>query len=144
MPTTHRQTSEPRGTPRSLSPADLARLARIRLLARLLDSAFTVPYTPIKVGLDPIIGLLPAAGDGISAALSLYIVWESHKLGVSRQTIAAMLGIVALDFAIGLVPIAGDAGDVFFKANLRIIKLLERELGLAAPAPARRRVDNEA
>lgn len=90
--------------------------------------------------------MIPAAGDGVSAAISLYIVWQAHKLGVPRRTLAAMVGIVALDFLIGLAPIAGDAGDIFFKANLWNLRLIERELGVtgATPSPDLRRVENEA
>lgn len=131
-----------RSSGRNLSDSDHARLARVRALARLLDTAYTIPLTPIKVGLDPLIGLIPGAGDALSASLSLYIVYQGLKLGVSRSTLAAMLGIVALDFLIGLLPIAGDAGDVFFKANLWNLRLIERDLGLASdtepfqPSPA--------
>ncbi|MFA6043685.1 MAG: DUF4112 domain-containing protein [Phycisphaerales bacterium] len=142
-PQPHASSAEAGPRPRALSEADLARLTRVRVLARLLDSVFTIPYTPIKLGLDPLIGLIPAAGDSVSAAISLYIVWQAHKLGVSRRTLAAMLGIVALDFLIGLAPIAGDAGDVFFKANLWNLRLLERELGQPETTPGRRRVMNE-
>lgn len=137
--------SDAASSPRALSPADLARLTRVRVLARLLDSALTIPYTGIKLGLDPLIGLIPAAGDAVSAAFSLFIVWQAHKLGVPRRTLAAMLGIVGLDFLIGLVPIAGDAGDVLFKANLWNLRLLEASLGIdTGPSPSRRRVPNQA
>ncbi|MBI1191452.1 MAG: DUF4112 domain-containing protein [Tepidisphaera sp.] len=114
---------------RSLSDSDRRRLDRARTLARLLDSVYTVPYTPIKLGLDPLIGLIPGVGDAVSAALSLYIVWQAHKLGVRARVLAAMIGLVILDFLIGLAPVAGDAGDVFFKANLWNLRLIERELG---------------
>jgi hypothetical protein len=37
-----------------------------------------------------------------------------------------MLGNVALDGAVGLVPVLGDAVDVMFRANIRNIRLLRR------------------
>ena len=38
-------------------------LARARALARLLDSAATVPGTRIRFGADAVLGLIPGMGD---------------------------------------------------------------------------------
>jgi hypothetical protein len=37
-----------------------------------------------------------------------------------------MLGNVALDGVVGMVPLAGDAFDVLFRANIRNMRLLRR------------------
>lgn len=39
-----------------------------------------------------------------------------------------MLGNVALDGVVGMVPLAGDAFDVMFKANIRNMRLMRRWL----------------
>jgi hypothetical protein len=39
-----------------------------------------------------------------------------------------MLGNVAVDGVVGMVPLAGDAFDVLFRANMRNVRLLRRWL----------------
>jgi hypothetical protein len=105
-----------------------ARLRRVQRIARLLDTAFRIPGTRFQFGLDSIAGLFPAAGDALMALLSLYIVYEATQLGVSKRTRWKMLLNVFVDLGLGSVPVAGDVFDLFYKANLRNVRLLEAEL----------------
>lgn len=102
-----------------------ARLARLRRVARLMDSSFGLPGTRFRLGLDSLFGLAPVAGDAASALVSLYIVWEARRLGAPTALIARMLGNVAADTLGGSVPLFGDLFDVAFKSNLRNLALLE-------------------
>jgi Domain of unknown function (DUF4112) len=103
-------------------------LAQLRGLGRLLDGAVTIPGTRIRVGLDPLIGLVPVVGDWIGALFSAYIVARSVGLGVSGATVLRMLGNLALDLTIGAVPVLGDLFDLGFRANQRNLALLEAHL----------------
>ncbi len=114
---------------KSLSPE--ARLARLRRLAWLIDAAFTLPFTRFRFGLNSVIGLAPAAGDAVLAAISLYIVNEARHLGVPAPVLARMLGNVAIEALGGTVPVLGDLFDVAFKANLRNLALIEEHLGVS-------------
>lgn len=114
-----------------LPPSQRKQLARqrIALLAQLMDSAFVVPGTRVRVGLDAALGLVPGVGDLASGAIGLYIVLQARELGASRWLQARMMGNLLLDTAVGSVPLVGDAFDVLFKANLRNLRLLQQELG---------------
>ncbi len=101
-----------------------ARLERIRFLANLLDTCITLPGG-YRIGLDPILGLVPAVGDLIGAALSLYLVRESAKLGIPKWIVIRMIANVGLEALIGVVPVLGDIFDAAFKANIRNLRLLE-------------------
>ncbi len=103
-------------------------LARLDALSRLLDNAFVLPGTNIRFGLDGIIGLVPGIGDLVSTALSSYIIWEARRLGLPGWKIARMIGNVAFDAVIGVVPLVGDAADVLFKANRRNMRILREHL----------------
>lgn len=103
-------------------------LARLDFVATLLDSAFIIPGTNVRFGLDGIIGLVPGIGDAITTALSAWIVYEAKQLGVPRHVLARMIGNVALDGILGAVPLAGDVFDVMFRANRRNIRLLREHL----------------
>ncbi len=100
------------------------RLKRLRLIARVMDSCIELPGTKRRIGLDPLIGLVPVAGDIISTAVSLYIVWEGHRLGASRTQVVSMLGNVAIDLAGGAIPVVGDLFDFAFTANRRNLRIL--------------------
>jgi hypothetical protein len=102
------------------------RFARIDALAKLLDVAFVVPGTKVRYGIDGLIGLVPIVGDLLTAAISLWIVREARALGAPRYLVARMLGNVAVDSVVGIVPFAGDAFDVMFRANMRNVRLLKR------------------
>jgi hypothetical protein len=77
---------------------------------------------------DAVLSLLPALGPVVSTAISAYLIWEARRLGVSTGTLLRMIGNVGLDALISAVPLAGSVGDVFFRANLRNMALLRRQL----------------
>lgn len=110
-------------------------IARVTLVAKLMDSAFVIPGINRRIGLDSIIGLVPGVGDAISAALASYIIWEARQLGLPRWKIARMIGNVAVDTAIGAIPLAGDVFDVFFKANERNLRIIHEHLGTPKRGP---------
>jgi hypothetical protein len=104
------------------------RLNRLRALARLLDTRIGIPGTPLRLGADSILGLVPGVGDTVTALVSLYILAEAHRMGASRSTLARMVWNVVLDTGLGSVPLLGDVFDMLWKSNVRNIRLLEADL----------------
>jgi hypothetical protein len=100
------------------------RIARLENIATLLDTALVIPGTNVRFGLDALVGLIPGVGDLITTAISLFIVHEARQLGAPGHVIFRMLGNVAVDGLIGAVPVAGDAFDVFYRANKRNVRML--------------------
>jgi hypothetical protein len=109
---------------RTSSGSRAERLARLDMLASLLDTAFVVPGTNIRFGFDALVGLVPGIGDALTTAVSLYIVHEARQLGAPWHVVSRMLANVALDGVVGAVPILGDAFDVMWRANRRNVALL--------------------
>lgn len=97
-----------------------------KFIARLLDDEFKI--FGIGVGIDPLIGLIPGIGDMISLALSLYILWVGRILGLPDQILGKMIRNIYIDFVMGIVPILGDIGDIFFKANRRNLDMVEKHM----------------
>jgi hypothetical protein len=104
------------------------RLRRLEWLAQLMDSQFEIPGTGFRIGLDPILGLLPFIGDTLSALVSLYILQEARTLGVPRHVQARMSLNIFIDWAIGSIPLLGDAFDAGWKSNQKNVELLRRHL----------------
>ncbi len=107
---------------------DRAAISRMRTAAYLLDESLRVPGTRYRIGIDPLVGLLPVAGDTVTGILSLYIVVEAARLGVSPGTLAKMVANVAIDVAGGSVPYLGDLFDAAWKANRRNVRLALSDL----------------
>lgn len=106
------------------SPDRLRRVRRMVRLARLMDSAFKVPGTTLTIGLDPLIGLIPAAGDVITTGVSLFILYDAIRLGATGRQILTMVANICVDFLLSEIPILGDAVDAFFKANIRNLQVM--------------------
>jgi hypothetical protein len=110
-------------------------LQRLRTLSHLLDNAIAIPGTRFRVGLDPILGLVPGAGDFLGAALSVYIVIEAARFGLPQKTLTQMVTNLVLDSVGGSLPVLGDIFDATWKANSRNLALLEAHV--AAPEPTK-------
>ncbi len=101
-------------------------LLKAQKLANLLDTAVKLPLIPIRIGLDSIIGLIPGAGDALMLFVSLRIVWLGKSLGMPKAIVAQMVKNSAIDFGLGFVPFIGDIVDVFYKANQKNVRIMER------------------
>ncbi len=117
--------------------ADEARaLERLRTLARLWDDWFRIPLLGWRVGLDPIVGLVPGLGDLAGAVVGCYGLLLAVQAGAGVPILGRMLVNVMFDAVIGSVPLLGDLFDIGWKANSRNRALLER--WLANPTATRR------
>jgi hypothetical protein len=128
MSRTHRAVSPP-GTTTDLVQTSRAR--RVRVLARLLDNSIPIPGTTWKIGIDPLLGLIPGIGDLAGALLSGYIVLEAVQAEVPAFTLVRMLVNVGIDTLLGAVPALGDVFDAAWKSNAMNAALLERHLATA-------------
>lgn len=103
-----------------------AQLERIEGFAKTMDAAFTIPGTSIPLGLDTIVGLIPAIGDTVSLGMASYIAANGLGLGARKRHMVQMGGNIFIDWLIGLVPLIGDIFDIGWKGNLRNAALLRR------------------
>lgn len=97
-----------------------------RELARILDSAFRVPGTRFRFGVDPILGLFPGLGDAIGGAFGFYLLFLAFRVGAPPAIMLRMFVNIGADVLLGSVPLVGDLLDAGYKANLRNLELLER------------------
>jgi hypothetical protein len=109
-------------------------LKRMETVAFLLDTAFVIPGTKQRVGIDAIIGLIPGLGDIATTLLSTYVIWEARNLGLSRFAIGRMLANLAIHASVGAIPVVGDLFDAFFRVNQRNMRIVRAHLGRRAEA----------
>ncbi len=111
----------------------LATLNRIRKLSRLMDTAIGIPGTKFRIGLDPIIGLVPGAGDIVDTAFSAYLIYLATRFNLPQKTLGKMIYNIGLEAVVGSVPLVGDIFDAFYKSNMRNLALLEEHLEAVEP-----------
>lgn len=107
------------------SPGQAARLQRLRHLAWVLDRSIPIGGGR-RIGIDPLIGLLPGAGDWIGAVLSLYVLYEAARMGLPVAVLTRIAGNIAIEALVGAIPLAGDLFDFVWQANMRNLQLVER------------------
>ncbi len=112
-------------------------LDRLDRMAHQLDARFRIPLLGVRFGWDPIIGMVPIAGDIAALVLSLRLVDSARELGADRALLRRMLVNVAVDAAVGLIPVAGTLFDIALRANLRNLELLTGEIRRRRHAPSR-------
>ncbi len=122
---------------------DEAALHRMEAVAHALDESIRIPGTTVSVGIDPILGILPVAGDLVSAGISLYIVIEAANLGVSYTTLLRMIANISIDVVGGSIPYVGTLVDSFWKANKRNVGHALEELAEPGTESSNNRDDAE-
>ena len=101
----------------------------LAFIARLMDTAFVVPGTNIRFGLDPLIGLVPGLGDTLGSLVSVFLILQSARYGVPKVVLARMAMNVMANTVVGAIPVVGDAFSVYFKSNVKNYELLRRHAG---------------
>lgn len=118
---TQREAAQER--PTDLRAENIVQVARF--LARLLDSAIVLPGG-IRIGLDPLIGLIPGLGDALASLTGSVILLLAAHLGVPKIVLIRMGLNTLINGMVGTLPGIGDLFSFWFKSNLRNAELLER------------------
>ncbi|WP_454797789.1 DUF4112 domain-containing protein [Novosphingobium lindaniclasticum] len=101
---------------------------RVEMVEYVLERAIALPGLRRKVGLDAVVGLVPVAGDVVSAVLGMYLVWEARNLGMSKWQLARMTANVGVDTLLGAIPLVGDLFDFMFRSNSRNLKMIRKHI----------------
>ncbi len=99
---------------------------RIERVTHALDELVGIPGTSVRVGLDPIVGLVPVVGDVISGIVGAWVIAEAARFGIPRIVLARMVVNLLVDLAIGAIPFLGDLYDFAFRSNSRNLALFRR------------------
>lgn len=97
---------------------------RLGKLANILDTAWQIPGTRIRLGADALIGLVPVAGDVVGLGLGLWMIWQARSVQAPPRLQGKMLLNLGIEAVIGIVPFVGDAFDVLWQANQRNRRVL--------------------
>ncbi len=117
-----------RASSKAKPPASSDAASRLfaRFLAELLDQRFRIPGTSIRIGLDPIIGLIPGIGDTFANLAGSAILFIGAKANLPKVVLLRMALNIAINTLIGAIPFFGDLFSIWFRSNVRNVQLLER------------------
>ena len=101
-------------------------------LGWLMDDMFRVPVLGSRVGLDPLLGLIPGLGDTITSLVSFYILVAAVRYRVSKITLLRMGVNIAIDYVVGSLPVVGDVADAWWKSNRMNLDLLRKRATVSA------------
>jgi Domain of unknown function (DUF4112) len=100
--------------------------ARIARVTNVLDELVPIPGTGQRIGLDPVIGLIPFVGDAVAGLVGLWVIGEATRFGIPRIAVARMVVNLLADLAVGAVPLLGDLVDVVSHSNSSNLDLFRR------------------
>jgi hypothetical protein len=108
----------------------------VRWVGRLSDSI--VRFGPFSLGVDGVLSWIPGVGEFYSTIAGGFIVLQGVRARVPLPTLAAAAALIACRTLFSAAPIAGAVfADVFTAhrwAAALIVRAIDRELGMAAPA----------
>jgi hypothetical protein len=118
-------------TLQSPNTSALARdLARARWLANWLDARFSI--LGIRFGLEGMVGLIPVVGDTLGMLAGIYPIYVAYRHHLGKTVQIRMASNLLIEWLIGIIPFIGDAADIWYKANLRNVRLLEASVAWAS------------
>lgn len=134
------------GRSRSGPVVGLSRTERFRAfeqryasVSRLLDDLVPIPGTKQRIGLDPLIGLIPWFGDLVSAAVGFWLIAEAARFRIPSVVLARMVLNTTVDLLAGAIPFLGDLFDVVSRSNRRNLELFRRHATDASASTAEHR-----
>ena len=137
----HADPAAPRPPAPSDTPApDPPHLGRLRSVSRLLDDLAAVPGTRMRVGIDPVLGLVPGLGDAVTGSVAAYAIFVAQRLGAPASVLVRMAWNVLVDVLVGTVPFVGDLFDFGWKASRKNVRLVERYVAEPGEVTASSRV----
>jgi hypothetical protein len=114
----------------------------LEVISQLMDNQFRVPVIGWRFGLNAIIDLIPEFGDIATTIVALYILVSAVRYRVPKITLLRMGVNIAIYFVVGLVPVAGDLFDAWWKPNIRNIDLLRRRATVSGEEARRGRTSD--
>ena len=103
-----------------------AAATRIGRVTHVMDELVPIPGTNQRVGVDPLVGLIPVVGDVLAAIAGGWVILEAARFGVPRIALARMVFNFSVDLLIGLIPLIGDIFDIVSRSNTANLAIFRR------------------
>jgi len=96
------------------------------VIAHMLDDMIRLPGTSIRMGADPLLGLIPVVGDAVATLLGSAVLVIARQLNIPWRLVASMAFNQLKNGLVGAVPFVGDLYSFHLKSNAVNTALLLR------------------
>ena len=83
---------------------------------------------PFGLGLDALLTWVPVVGTVYTVATGGWLLIQGLRVQATPSTLARMAAYMAVDTAVGTVPVAGDVVDTFFPGQLMAANALQKHI----------------
>jgi len=95
-----------------------------KLVSLVMDRLIRIPGLKKRLGLNPIVDLVPGFGDIAVALVSMSVIIYGIRRKVPKIVLGRMALNVLINELVGLIPIIGSAFAFWFQANTRNYHLI--------------------
>jgi len=104
--------------------------AVFRLVSLVMDRLIRIPGVKKRLGLNPIVDLVPGFGDIAAALVSVSVIIYGIRRGVPKILLGRMALNVLINEVVGIIPVVGSVFAFWFTANTRNYELLREHLDI--------------
>ena len=97
-------------------------------VALVMDRLIRIPGVKKRLGLNPILDLIPGFGDIAAALISVSVLVYGIRRGIPKILLGRMALNVLINEIVGIIPIVGSVFAFWFTANTRNYELLREHL----------------
>src|SRR5438132_10718420 len=97
----------------------------LEVLSQIMDNQFRLPVLGWRFGLNAIIDLIPEFGDIATTIVALYILVSAVRYRVPKITLLRMGLNIGIYFVGGLIALAGDVVDAWWRLNIGNLSLVQ-------------------
>jgi len=99
-----------------------------KFVALIMDRLIRIPGMQRRLGLNPILDLVPGFGDIAAAVVSVSVLIYGIRRGIPKILLGRMALNVLINEVVGIIPVVGSVFAFWFTANSRNYELLREHL----------------
>lgn len=99
-----------------------------QFVSLVMDRLIRIPGLKKRLGLNPIVDLVPGFGDIAAALVSVSVLVYGIRRGIPKIVLGRMALNVLINEVVGLIPIVGSAFAFWFQANTRNYEMVRGHL----------------
>src|SRR5437016_10900564 len=109
-------------------------------VALIMDRLIRIPGVKRRLGLNPILDLIPGFGDIAAALISVSVLVYGIRHGIPKILLGRMALNVLINEVVGIIPVVGSVFAFWFQANTRNYDLVRDHLDTPSRSTTRDKI----
>ena len=111
-----------------------------KFISLIMDRLIRIPGVKKRLGLNPIVDLVPGFGDIAAALISVSVLVYGIRHGIPKILLGRMALNVLINEVVGIIPVVGSVFAFWFQANTRNYDLVRDHLDTPHRSTTRDRI----